>query len=128
MLLATVGYFVFTSYVLKKMFIFKSNEFNKIHFSIINILYAGIIIPSALWMPMTFRVLTHSSDFLWVSIRIIILVVGLSSSGIMLFFFFSRIRTNNWHYFVGMLGLISFWIQTMILDALVWPNFFLLYP
>ena len=95
MLLATVGYFIFTSYVLKKMFTFKSNEFNKIHFAIINILYAGIIIPSVLWMPMTFRVLTHSSDFLWVGIRIILLVVGLSSSGLMLFFFFSRIRTNN---------------------------------
>ena len=74
---------------------------------------------------MTFQVLTYSSDLLWIGIRIILLIVGLSSSGLMLFFFFSRIRTNDWHYFAGVMGLIPFWIQTMILDALVWPYFFL---
>ena len=74
---------------------------------------------------MTFQILTDSSDLLWIGIRIILLIVGLSSSGLMLFFFFSRIRTNDWHYFVAVMGLIPFWIQTMILDALVWPYFFL---
>ncbi len=125
MFLATAGYFFFTSYVINKMFRTKHHQFKKIHFVIINILYAGIIIPSALWMPMTFQVLTYSSDLLWIGIRIILLIVGLSSSGLMLFFFFSRIRTNDWHYFAGVMGLIPFWIQTMILDALVWPYFFL---
>ena len=33
--------------------------------------------------------------------------------------------TNDWHYFAGVMGLIPFWIQTMILDALVWTYFFL---
>ena len=126
MLLATAGYFFFTSYVINKMFRIKNDQFNKIDFVIINILYAGIIIPSALWMPMTFQILTDSSDLLWIGIRIILLIVGLSSSGLILFFFFSRIRTNDWHYFAGVMGLIPFWIQTMILDALVWPYYFML--
>ena len=51
MFLATAGYFFFTSYVINKMFRSKNHQFKKIHFVIINILYAGIIIPSALWMP-----------------------------------------------------------------------------
>jgi len=125
MLLATAGYFFFTSYVVNKMFKINSQQFKKIHFVIINILYAGIIIPSAFWMPMTFEVLTYSSDLLWIGIRIILLIVGISSSGLMLFFLLSSIRTNHWHYFAGLMGLIPFWIQTMILDAWVWPYFFL---
>jgi len=125
MLLATAGYFFFTSYIINKMFRNKKNQYKKIHFVIINILYAGIIIPSAFWMPMTCQVLTYSSDWLWIEIRIILLIVGLSSSGLILFFFFSKIRTNDWHYIAGVIGLISFWIQTMILDALVWPYYFI---
>jgi hypothetical protein len=127
MILAAVGYFFFTSYLLKHL-IFIDNGKGNNYIKIINILYAGFIIPSAIWMPMTFSVLTSHSDLLWLSIRIVLFIVGFSTSGILAFFLFSNIRKYDWHYFAGILGLISIWIQTMILDALVWPYYFLINP
>ena len=47
---------------------------------LINILYAGIIFPSVMWMPMTFEYLLNGSVALWWAIRMILFIVGVSSS------------------------------------------------
>ena len=119
MILAAIGYFFFTNYILKKIVVN-----NHKHLNLINILYAGIIVPSAIWMPMTFEILKNPTDLLWLGIQIVLFIVGLSTT-VLILFFFSKIRQNNWHFYIGILGLIPFWIQTMILDALIWPYYFI---
>tara|TARA_Y100000590_G_scaffold430632_1_gene544455 strand:+ start:3488 stop:4012 length:525 start_codon:yes stop_codon:yes gene_type:complete len=121
MILAAIGYFFFTPYIIKHIFNAQSAIINP---NIISLLYLGITIPSALWMPMTFEMLINPSTSLWIAIRIILCIVGLSSTGLMLIFLFSNINKASPMYFMAIAGLIPFWIQTMILDAIIWPYYF----
>ena len=73
---------------------------------------------------MTFEMLINPSTSLWIMIRIILCIVGLSSTGLMLIFLFSNINKASPMYFMAIVGLIPFWIQTMILDAIIWPYYF----
>ena len=121
MVLAAIGYFFFTPYIIKHIFNTKSVSYNP---NIISLLYLGITIPSALWMPMTFEMLINPSISLWIGIRIILFTVGISSTVLMLIFLFSNIKKVSPMYFMAISGLIPFWIQTMILDAIIWPFYF----
>ena len=121
MILAAIGYFFFTPYIIKYIFNTKSAPLNP---NIISLLYLGITIPSALWMPMTFKMLIDPSISLWITIRIILFIVGLSSTGLILIFLFSNIKKESPTYLMAIAGLIPFLIQTMILDAIIWPYYF----
>ena len=124
MLSATIGYFFFTGYILLKVTPETARIFRQFDFNILNLVYAGIMIPSALWMPITFSMLTDPSGLLWVGIRIVLFTVGVSSVTLLLIFFYSNFERSSWLYAAGIAGLIPFCIQTMILDALIWPYYF----
>ena len=124
MLLATLGYFCFTSYILKAVILSVKYQYHSSYIKKINLFYAGIIIPSIFWMPMTFRMLMDPSDLLWIAIKVVLIVVGLSASSLMIFLIKSEIQVKDLHYYIALIGIVPFWIQTMILDAIVWPYYF----
>ena len=82
MVLAAIGNFFFTNYILQNIILNDESRFNLL--ITINLLYAGFILPSALWMPMTFSVIESPSLFLWIVIRLILLIVGFSSTGLLI--------------------------------------------
>ena len=124
MFLAAIGYFFFTGYILQYVSFDTTQIFGCYNFTIINLLYAGFLIPSALWIYMTFAMISNPSVLLWIGIRIILFTVGFSSIGLFLAFFFSNFEKSSWLFYAGIAGLIPFSIQTMILDAIVWPYYF----
>lgn len=124
MFLAAIGYFFFTGYIIKYVSFDTTQIFGCYNFTIINLLYAGFLIPSALWIYMTFAMISNPSVLLWIGIRIILFTVGFSSIGLFLAFFFSNFEKSSWLFYAGIAGLIPFSIQTMILDAIVWPYYF----
>jgi hypothetical protein len=124
MFLAAIGYFFFTGYIIKYVSFDTTQIFGCYNFTIINLLYAGFLIPSALWISMTFAMISNPSILLWIGIRIILFTVGFSSIGLFLAFFFSNFEKSSWLFYAGIAGLIPFSIQTMILDAIVWPYYF----
>ena len=124
MFLAAIGYFFFTGYILQYVSFDTTQIFGCYNFTIINLFYAGFLIPSALWIYMTFAMISNPSVLLWIGIRIILFTVGFSSIGLFLAFFFSNFEKSSWLFYAGIAGLIPFSIQTMILDAIVWPYYF----
>lgn len=88
------------------------------------ILYALVLIPSALWLPLTFEMVAEPSALLWWSIRAVLFSVGLGSLGLLLWL----VRTARTHpsalAWAAVAGCAAFCIQTALLDALVWPAFF----
>ena len=85
--------------------------------------YAAILIPSALWLPLTAIHLDGEGAILWGSIRLVLLLVGLGSTGIVwLAWRLGRVRGGaSWSALVGSL---PFWFQTAILDAVIWPAYY----
>ena len=55
----------------------------RFRFSAFNALYIGILLPSALWMPLTFAMLERPSGALWWAIRLVLALVGLASLGLL---------------------------------------------
>ncbi|MDP6684336.1 MAG: hypothetical protein QGH24_00135 [Candidatus Marinimicrobia bacterium] len=124
MFLSAAGYFFFTAYIIIHIPFDSEHIFKTFDFTLINLLYAGFIIPSVFWISMTFSMIINPSPLLWIGIRSVLFTVGFSSVGLLGVFIFSDFDKTSWLYFAGVIGLIPFCIQTMILDALVWPAYF----
>jgi len=124
MFLAAAGYFLFTFFILFRLDPIEAKVTSQFGFGVFHGLYAAILIPSALWLPLTFFAVDQSSQALLWLVRIVLGVVGAASLG--LFFALRKFRPPQpaWAYRLAMVGSIFFCIQTVILDAIVWGVFF----
>jgi hypothetical protein len=122
MVLAAVGYILFTVYLLFVLDPDKVKINIRAGFKGFNVLYLLILIPSALWMPLTYAMLDNPSNLTWLGIRIALMLVGLGGLGLLSALL--SIQPRSRVLLTAFIGCIFFCIQTVLLDALVWPNFF----
>jgi hypothetical protein len=83
-----------------------------------------ILIPSALWMPLTFAMLEAPSDGLWWAIRLTLAAVGVGSLGLLAGLVAVRPSSPSLAHKLAVVGSLAFALQTAVLDAAVWPAFF----
>lgn len=123
MWLAAVGYFFFSYYFFVRT---DADEvrFGGFGFGLVNVLYALIMVTSALWLPLTFAYLDSPSNALWLAVRVDLFGVAVGSIGLMVAFFVMRPRAEGLTGVLAMLGLLLFLLQTAFLDPIVWPQFF----
>jgi hypothetical protein len=124
MLLAAAGYFAFSSFVFRRLDPERTRIAGGFGFGAFHVLYALILVPSALWLPLTFEMLAAPSAALWLAIRVTLALVGLGSLGLI-----AAIASAGPHEAPGarrvaLLGAAFFALQTAVLDALIWPAFF----
>ena len=126
MLAAAVGYFLFTFFILFRL------APRPTQVSLFSALYVLILAPSALWMPLTVRMLEQPSPLLWVVIRMVLALVGLGSVGLLAALMRStaslavaiRSQPRPWAYGLAIVGCLAFCVQTVLLDAIVWTAYF----
>jgi len=124
MLLAAAGYFAFTYLILFRLDpdeVIIANTFN---FQLFHVVYALILFPSAMWMPLTFSMLEHPRSSLWWAIRATLTIVGLASLGLLASLVLLKPIESTFLHWLAVAGSAAFCIQTALLDALVWPAFF----
>jgi hypothetical protein len=124
MCLAAAGYFAFTYFLMYRMNPTTSDG-GRFGFGTFNALYALILLPSALWMPLTFAMLQSPSDGLWWAIRLTLAAVGIGSLGLLAGLVAVRPYSPSVAHKLAVAGSLAFCFQTAILDALVWPVYFL---
>jgi hypothetical protein len=122
MVLAAAGYILFTVYLLFVLDPDKVKINIRAGFKGFNVLYLLILIPSALWMPLTYAMLDNPNNLIWLAIRIALMLVGLGGLGLLSALL--SIQPRSRVLLTAFIGCIFFCIQTVLLDALVWPNFF----
>jgi hypothetical protein len=123
MLLAAVGYFLFTPYVLLRLPPEGARFAGGLGFGVFHALYALVLLPSALWLPLTAHYLAQPSAGLWAALRLDLGLVGLGSLGLLACLLAlpgDAPRGRAW----AVAGLVPFCLQTALLDALVWPALF----
>jgi hypothetical protein len=120
MLLAAAGYFAFTYFILFRLDPMQARIFQKFGFGEFNALYAAILLPSALWMPLTFLAVEQSSLTLLWAVRLVLAAVGLASLGLLFSLLKVEPRQPVWAHRLAIIGSVAFCIQTVILDAIVW--------
>jgi hypothetical protein len=125
MLLAASGFFFYTYFLLFRMDPDQARIAGRFGFWVFNVLYASILVGSALYMPLTFAFVAQPSMRLWWVIRLVLAVVGLASLGLLGSLLALQPRRPAWAYWLAVAGSVTFSFQTAVLDMLVWPA---LYP
>jgi hypothetical protein len=125
MLLAAAGYIAFTYFVLFRLHPDNAQLASLSGFKVFYIIYALILFPSALWMPLTYAALGHpgSSLYYW-AVRITLAVVGLASLGLLGVLLSLHSSESSPTYWLAVAGSVFFCIQTAVLDGIVWSAFF----
>lgn len=124
MLLAAAGYFAFSFFVFFRLDPPRTRVFGRFGFGAFHALYALILLPSALWLPLTFAMLEAPSGALWTAIRVTLALVGLGSLGLVAALASARPPDAPIARAVAVAGALLFSFQTAVLDAWVWPAYF----
>ncbi len=124
MFVAAAGYLTFTYFLFFRVDPDRARVAGRFSFGLFNLLYAAILIPSALWMPLTFELLAGWSAGLWWLIRLLLWVIGLASLALIIAL--ARLRPNQPPrlYRLAVVASIAFTVQTGLLDALVWVAYY----
>jgi hypothetical protein len=124
MLLAALGYLAFTYFLLFRLDPDQARIGRGLDFRFFGTLYTAILVPSALWMPLTLRMVEEPRLALWMVIRLVLVAVGLAALGMVVALLSTRPRQPRWAYWIAVAGAVLFFLHTGILDAIVWPLFF----
>jgi len=123
MLLSAAGYFFFAPYILLRVDSDRLDILGGFGYSLFSKFMMLVLLPSACWLPLTSMMLSQPSPGLWVAIRVVLALVAVGSLG--LFFSLWTLRPPREPGRVAALvGLVPFCLQTVVLDALVWPEYF----
>ena len=123
MFLAAAGYFLFTPYILFRLPPDTTRIAGRFGFGLFHVLYGLVLLPSALWLPLTAHMIGQPSAAAWLAVRIDLALVALGSVGLLaslLVLPSDAPRGRTW----AVIGLIPFCLQTAVLDAVVWPALF----
>jgi hypothetical protein len=125
MLFAAAGYLAFTYFVMFSLDRDNTQLANLSGFKVFYIIYAFILFPSALWMPLTYAALENpgSSLYLW-AVRVTLAIVGLASLALLGVLLSLHSSESSPTYWLAVAGSVFFCIQTAVLDAIVWSIFF----
>jgi hypothetical protein len=118
MVISALGYFAFLYFILFRL---DSVSFN---FNVLYLIFLGILVPSAFWMPLTNVFIAHPGTALWITIRLVLAIVGLSSCALVGVLFSLHAKETGLAYWLALAGSVYFAFHTAILDMILWPIFF----
>ncbi len=122
--MGAVGFFAYSFFILFKLNPDDTRIYVALGYEIFNFLYLAILIPSALWLPLTFlAVQNNNSVVLWLA-RLDLVIVAVASILLLLALLYTQPRQPMWAYRLALVGSIFFCIQTVLLDAILWGYFF----
>lgn len=124
MLIAALGYLCFIYYILFRIIPAEMQIANKFGFSIFYPIFLGILVPSALWMPLTFKMISQPSSFTWAGIRIVLIIVGLASCVLVWALLNMQVKASSLPYWLAVAGSVYFAFHTAFLDMVLWPLLF----
>lgn len=124
MILAALGYFAFIYFVLFRIDPAEVRIANRFGYNIFYAIFLGILVPSALWMPLTYAWLGSSSTATWIGVRTVLILVGLSSCALVWALLSLQPRESHIAYWLAVAGSSYFAFHTAVLDMIIWPLLF----
>ena len=123
MILSALGYFAFIYFILFRLNPDEVSIAGTFGFSIFFSIFILILLPSALWMPLTNFYVGTPSTGTWVIVRIILALVGIGSIALVLALLGLQNREGV-AYWLAVAGSGYFAFHTAILDAVLWAHLF----
>ena len=120
MLLAASGYFFFVYPILFSVEPAAITVFGSAGFNFFFLILAFILIPSAMWMPLTSVYLRSPGVTLRYLIRAILAMVGLASIAMVFAIFTLEPELEGACYYLALAGSTYFAFHTAVLDGIIW--------
>ncbi len=122
MLLAAAGYLAIFFVLL--LSVTSTATVGKIPFWIFHIIYLVILVPSALWMPLTQAVIEHYTPLGWFSVVLVLVLTAMAGIALLISLLTLRPALPNRQKSLVLIGSAFFILQTALLDAILWTSFF----
>lgn len=124
MLLAAIGFFPLSWLLLVETDRPAFERESRLSYGVVLAAYALLLVPSALWLPLTVDMIENPDPMRWISIRIVLFAAA--AGAIILLWLCLRLararpRTAAW---LGVAGALPLVLQTAVFDALIWPAYF----
>jgi hypothetical protein len=124
MILAALGFFAFSYWLFFQINPDEVQIANRFGYWMFDIIFLVILIPSALWMPLTFAYLNNPSTIGWIGVRLVLALAGIGSLALLWAILAISPRETNLAYWFAVGGAAAFSLQTAIMDMFIWPALF----
>jgi hypothetical protein len=124
MVISALGYFAFIYYIFFRLEPAQVSIAGVSGFTMFYVIFLGILIASAFWMPLTNMYVNNPGTGIWIGVRIILVVVGLASIALLLALLTMQGKVSGVSYWLAVIGSGYFAFHTTILDAIVWAALF----
>lgn len=124
MVLSALGYFAFMYYIFFRLTPSEVSIAGSFDFSLFYFIFLAILIPSALWMPLTNVYVGNPTTANWVAVRTVLVIVGLASIALVWAILSLQGKIPGVSYWLAVVGSGYFAFHTAILDAIVWAELF----
>jgi hypothetical protein len=124
MILSALGFFAFLYYIFFRLDPAQTTIAGVSGFTLFYVIFLLILIPSALWMPLTNVYVANPGTGLWVLVRTVLAIVGLASIALLGALLTLHGKVPGVSYWLAVVGSGYFAFHTAILDAVVWAALF----
>jgi hypothetical protein len=124
MLLSALGYFAFFYFILFRLVPAETLIGGRFGYALFYSIFLMILVPSALWMPLTNVYVGNSSQLAWFAVRAVLVLVGLGSITLVWALLSLQTRVPGLAYWLAVAGSAYFAFHTALLDAIIWPALF----
>ena len=124
MLFAAAGYLLFFYQIVVRLKLATVKLPWGLPYPTFHVLFVAILLPSSLWMSLTFAWLSDPSAATWIAVRAVLFVVGLASAALFLVLAGLRTTAPDQHWWPATIGAAMFAFHTLGLDAILWPVLF----
>lgn len=124
MILSALGYFAFLYFVLFEIVSDEASIGGQFGFNFFYAIFLVILLPSALWMPLTNLYIGNSNIGVKIVIRIVLALVGLASITLVWAIISLEPKTLDAPYWLAVTGSSYFAFHTAILDGIIWSVLF----
>ena len=124
MILSALGYFAFLYFILFKLVPDEVLIGGRFGFSLFYVIFLVILIPSALWMPLSNVYVGNPGTGIWIGIRTVLALVGIASIALVWALLSLQTKVPGVPYWLAVAGSAYFAFHTAILDAVIWAMLF----
>lgn len=124
MFVAATGYFLFSYYLFFRVDADRVRIAGRWGFGLFNLLYLLILVPSAIWMPLTLLHIESPAPLTWALIVAGLWTTGLAALALIASLATLQPREPTGAWKAALVGSVLFAGQTFLLDSCVWPMFF----
>ena len=124
MIAAALGYFAFLYFIMLRLIPSEVRIAGRFGFRLFYLIFVGILVPSAFWMPLTYAMINNPGNGLWVGICTVLTLVGLASCALVWTLLTLQHKKPTKSYRLAVIGSGYFCFHTAVLDMLLWPVLF----